>query len=151
MENTKKTGEFVLHEKNTRAILGATYLRVSSEEYVRSYGKAFGCVVDVAPQKPVCVVWMEHRGAGINRGHSIEFEPAQSIQPQTEAFTFDCKEWSLRLHRANQQPEGYALELWRQGNLLAVVEWWNAERAVTAYAEGDITAFEAFAKVVLEG
>jgi len=92
---------------------------------------------------------MEHRGTATSRGHSIEFEPAQPIQPQTEAFSVAVGEWEMRLHRTIQQPDGYALELWRNGDFVAALEWWSEDKAVTAYAEGDITAFEAFAQTAV--
>jgi hypothetical protein len=84
MKQQRKEAEFTLHENNTKTTVTATFAKAESEPYVKEYGKAFGCAVNVALEKPVCNVWVERRKTGTFQQRCFEFEPTE--QPfRTEA------------------------------------------------------------------
>jgi len=149
MKQQRKTGEFTLHENNTKTIITATFAKTETEEYVKEYGKAFGCVVNVALKKPVCHVWMERRGEGYQH-KSYEFQPVEfSVHKEAEGFCVEVDDWTLRLYQWTDTAS-YSVELWKGDTFNTAVEWWNyKDGAVTAYAEGDLSGFVEFAETAL--
>jgi len=152
MKHVKKIGKVSIFEKNTRAVIAAGYVRVESDIPIKEWGRAFGCVVDVESNPPTCHVWTEHRKAGRYQDRRLEFDPTWCVcqHELLEAYSVAVDEWQLRLHRTDFAPYSFSLELWRNGNLLAVLEWWDTEGEITAHVEGELRQFEVFAEAVLE-
>jgi hypothetical protein len=151
MKQQRKEGEFTIHENNTKTTVTATFAKTETEPYIKEYGKAFGCAVNVALEKPVCNVWTESRGTGDFRQRCFEFEPAEpSAHKEAEAFAVVEKGWTLRLYQWTDTAS-YSLEVWKGDTFKGAVEWWNhKDGAVTAYAEGDLSSFVEFAEQVIK-
>jgi hypothetical protein len=94
---------------------------------------------------------MDRTGAGIFKRKTFTFEPAGfSGEKEAEAFAVMLDGWTLRLHKWSKDAS-YSVEIWKGNTFKASAEWFTHEDgAVTAYAEGDLSAFAEFAEAVIQ-